>query len=147
MASVLIVDDERSMRDFLKILLEKEGHEVTTASSGASALDALDKHTVDVIVSDIRMPGMTGIELLETVKEHSPEMPIILITAFASPDDAVLAMKNGAFDYISKPFNVDEIKSVIESATSKNIKNCQTSGTQRYISRNHRKKPGNVKNI
>ena len=123
MASVLIVDDERSMRDFLKILLEKEGHEVTTASSGASALDALDKHTVDVIVSDIRMPGMTGIELLETVKEHSPELPIILITAFASPDDAVLAMKNGAFDYISKPFNVDEIKSVIESATSKNIKN------------------------
>jgi two-component system, NtrC family, response regulator PilR len=125
MASVLIVDDERSMRDFLKILLEKEGHEVTTASSGASALDALDKHTVDVIVSDIRMPGMTGIELLETVKEHSPEMPIILITAFASPDDAVLAMKNGAFDYISKPFNVDEIKSVIESATSKNIKNAK----------------------
>jgi len=125
MASVLIVDDERSMRDFLKILLEKEGHEVATASSGASALDALDKHTVDVIVSDIRMPGMTGIELLETVKEQSPELPVILITAFASPDDAVLAMKNGAFDYISKPFNVDEIKSVIESATSKNLKNAK----------------------
>ncbi len=121
MASVLIVDDERSMRDFLKILLEKEGHEVTTAESGASALDILDKQSVDVIVSDIRMPGMTGIELLETVKEHTPELPIIMITAFASPDDAVLAMKNGAFDYISKPFNVDEIKSVIESATSRNL--------------------------
>ncbi len=67
------------------------------------------------------MPGMTGIELLETVKERSPELPIILITAFASPDDAVLAMKNGAFDYISKPFNVDEIKSVIESATNKKL--------------------------
>lgn len=121
MASVLIVDDERSMRDFLKILLEKEGHEVTTADSGASALKTLEKQSVDVIVSDIRMPGMTGIELLETVKEHSPELPIIMITAFASPDDAVLAMKNGAFDYISKPFNVDEIKSVIESATNKNL--------------------------
>ena len=121
MASVLIVDDERSMRDFLKILLEKEGHQVTTADSGASALDTLDKQSVDVIVSDIRMPGMTGIELLETVKEHAPELPIIMITAFASPDDAVLAMKNGAFDYISKPFNVDEIKSVIESATNKNL--------------------------
>ena len=121
MASVLIVDDERSMRDFLKILLEKEGHEVKTADSGAKALDILDKQSVEVIVSDIRMPGMTGIELLETVKEQTPELPIILITAFASPDDAVLARKNGAFDYISKPFNVDEIKSVIESATNKNI--------------------------
>ena len=90
MASVLIVDDERSMRDFLKILLEREGHEVITADSGARALDILASQSIDVIVSDIRMPGMTGIELLETVKEHSPELPIILITAFASPDDAVL---------------------------------------------------------
>ncbi|TKB27961.1 sigma-54-dependent Fis family transcriptional regulator [Desulfopila sp. IMCC35006] len=121
MASVLIVDDERSMRDFLKILLEKEGHQVTTADSGTRALETLSKLAVDVIVSDIRMPGMTGIELLETVKEHTPELPVIMITAFASPDDAVLAMKNGAFDYISKPFNVDEIKSVIESATNKNL--------------------------
>ena len=121
MALVLIVDDERSMRDFLKILLEKEGHEVTTADSASNALKFLDKQPFDVIVSDIRMPGMTGIELLEIVKENSPELPVIMITAFASPDDAVLAMKNGAFDYISKPFNVDEIKSVIESATNKNL--------------------------
>ncbi len=121
MASVLIVDDERSMRDFLKILLEKEAHQVTTADSGARALETLQKQTVDVIVTDIRMPGMSGIELLETVKEQTPEMPVIMITAFATPDDAVLAMKNGAFDYISKPFNVDEIKSVIESATSRNV--------------------------
>jgi two-component system, NtrC family, response regulator PilR len=119
MASVLIVDDERSMRDFLKILLEKEGHKVAIAESGKRALDILDNQQVDVIVSDIRMPGMTGIELLEAVKEESPDLPVIMITAFASPDDAVLAMKNGAFDYITKPFNVDEIKSVIESATSK----------------------------
>lgn len=120
MASVLIVDDERSMRDFLKILLMKEGHEVTAAESGAKALSLLASQDIDVIVSDIRMPGMTGIELLEAVKEKTADIPVILITAFASPDDAVLAMKNGAFDYISKPFNVDEIKSVIESATTKN---------------------------
>ena len=119
MASVLVVDDERSMRDFLKILLEKEGHKVAIAESGKTALDILDNQQVDVIVSDIRMPGMTGIDLLEAVKEQSPDLPVIMITAFASPDDAVLAMKNGAFDYITKPFNVDEIKSVIESATSK----------------------------
>ncbi len=119
MASVLIVDDERSMRDFLKILLEKERHKVFIAENGKRALDILENQEVDVIVSDIRMPGMTGIELLETVKGENPDLPVIMITAFASPDDAVLAMKNGAFDYITKPFNVDEIKSVIESATSK----------------------------
>ena len=120
MPSVLVVDDERSMRDFLKILLEKEGHKVAVAESGKKALDILlGNQLIDVIISDIRMPGMTGIELLVAVKGHFPDLPMIMITAFASPDDAVLAMKNGAFDYITKPFNVNEIKSVIESATSK----------------------------
>ncbi len=119
MASVLIVDDERSMREFLKILLEKEGHSVVTADSGEAGLKKIDNEKFDVVVSDIRMPGISGIELLESIKQENPELPVILITAFASPDDAVTAMKNGAFDYISKPFNVDEIKSVISSATNK----------------------------
>jgi len=122
MAYILIVDDERSMRDFLKILLEKEGNKVITAENGEAALNTIDLHRFDVVVSDIRMPGMSGIELLEKIKEDNPDLPVIMITAFASPDDAVLAMKNGAFDYISKPFNVDEIKSVIESACSKSTK-------------------------
>lgn len=119
MASILIVDDERSMRDFLKILLEKEGHRVNTVESGDKALAFLESQSVDVVVSDIRMPGMSGIELLAAAKRQSPELPVIMITAFASPDDAVLAMKNGAYDYITKPFNLDEIKAVIASATSK----------------------------
>jgi two-component system response regulator PilR (NtrC family) len=127
MASVLVVDDERSMRDFLKILLEKEGHKVATADNGEKALQILGNQPIDVVVSDIRMPGLSGIELLEAIKEEFADLPVIMITAFASPDDAVLAMKNGAFDYISKPFNVDEIKSVIESATSKTL---QTSTPQ-----------------
>ena len=76
------------------------------------------------------MPGMSGLELLGAVKEQNPDLPVIMITAFASPDDAVLAMKNGAFDYISKPFNVEEIKSVIESATSKKQTGPATSRTQ-----------------
>ncbi len=120
MASVLVVDDERSMRDFLNILLKKEGHTVKTASRGSEALEILTTAQIDVVVSDIKMAGMSGIELLENIKIQNPELPVIMITAFASPDDAVMAMKNGAFDYISKPFNVDEIKSVIASATSKN---------------------------
>lgn len=125
MALVLIVDDERGMRDFLKILLEKEGHKVITASRGKKALEILESKVVDLVVSDIRMPELSGIELLEIIKEKTPELPVIMITAFASPDDAVMAMKNGAFDYISKPFNVDEIISVIRSATSKNTSNSQ----------------------
>ncbi len=117
--TILVVDDERSMRDFLKILLQKEGHTVVTAHNGESALDCLKNQEFDLIISDIRMPGMGGLELLGAVKELHPDLPVIMITAFASPDDAVQAMKSGAFDYISKPFNVDEIKSVIESATTK----------------------------
>lgn len=117
--SILVVDDERSMRDFLKILLQKGGYTVVTAHNGENALECLASQEFDLIISDIRMPGMGGLELLGAVKEQNPDLPVIMITAFASPDDAVQAMKNGAFDYISKPFNVDEIKSVIESATTK----------------------------
>lgn len=117
MAKILVVDDEQSMRDFLKILLQKEGYTVDTGNNADSALDILEKSSYDLIISDIRMPGMSGLEMLGIIKEKYPNMPVIMITAFASPDDAVSAMQNGAFDYISKPFNVDEIKSVIESAT------------------------------
>ncbi len=116
MANILIVDDELSMREFLSILLEKDGHHVLTGNDGTSALQQLNTHKVDLVITDIRMSGMTGLELLEEVKEQYPHVPVLLITAYASPDDAVLAMKNGAFDYITKPFKVDDIKNVIASA-------------------------------
>ena len=127
--SILVVDDERSMRDFLKILLQKEGHAVVTAQNGENALECLQNQEFDLVISDIRMPGMGGLELLGAVKEGDPDLPVIMITAFASPDDAVQAMKSGAFDYISKPFNVDEIKSVIESATSRKNRPAAPAGT------------------
>ena len=119
MISILVVDDEQSMRDFLKILLKKEGYRVKTARNGDVALTELNKDTFQLVISDIRMPGRSGLDLLNSIKEEKPDLPVVMITAFASPDDAVTAMKNGAFDYISKPFNVDEIKSVIRSATSR----------------------------
>ncbi|MEN8188602.1 MAG: sigma-54 dependent transcriptional regulator [Thermodesulfobacteriota bacterium] len=119
MFSILVVDDEQSMRDFLKILLEKEGYRVVTAADGNKALVCLEEDSYDLVISDIRMPGLGGLELLEAIKTSDKDVPVIMITAFASPDDAVFAMKNGAYDYISKPFNVDEIKSVISSAVSK----------------------------
>lgn len=116
MVHILVIDDERSMRDFLKILLTKEGHQVATAANGEKGLEYLQANTCDLVITDNRMPGMSGLELLEAVKEMTPDLPVIMITAFASPNDAVQAMKYGAFDYISKPFNVDEIKSVITAA-------------------------------
>jgi two-component system response regulator PilR (NtrC family) len=119
MSRILIVDDELSMREFLKILFEKDGYEVTVAADAKKALKIADKGKIDLVITDIRMPGMTGLELLAELKHRFPELPVIMITAFASPDDAILAMKNGAFDYITKPFDVDEIKKVIRAANTR----------------------------
>jgi len=119
MASILVVDDELSMREFLKILLEKEGYRVTTATEGKTALALAEKNAFDLMISDIRMPGMSGLDLLTRIKQLQTDIGVIMITAFASPDDAVAAMKNGAFDYITKPFNVEEIKTVIRAVLKK----------------------------
>lgn len=119
MKTILVVDDELSMREFLKILLEKEGYHILSAANGKDALSIAADKQIDLVISDIRMPGMNGLDLLAALKEKYQGLPVILITAFASPEDAVTAMKSGAFDYITKPFNVDEIKEVITSATNR----------------------------
>jgi two-component system, NtrC family, response regulator PilR len=120
--SILVTDDEISMREFLKILLEKEGYAVSTAGDGKAALSTLGSKPFDLVISDIKMPQMGGLELLERVKEVNKNLPVVLITAYASPEDAVEAMKNGAFDYITKPFRVEEIKSIVSAALSVNRK-------------------------
>jgi two-component system response regulator PilR (NtrC family) len=89
------------------------------AAEGKAALGLVEQHPFDLVISDIRMPGMTGLELLARLKEIHPDIGAIMITAFASPDDAVTAMKGGAFDYITKPFNVDEIKRVVRAVLKK----------------------------
>ncbi len=104
------------MREFLKILLEKEGYDAVTASNGEKAVKIIAEQDLDLVISDIRMPGMNGLKLLDTIKKNQKGLPFIMITAFASPEDAVQAMKNGAYDYITKPFKVDEIKAIISSA-------------------------------
>lgn len=119
MSSILVVDDELSMREFLRILLEKEGYQVTLAAEGKGALKLAQQQPFDLVISDIRMPGMGGLELLAHLKEVQADIGVIMITAFASPDDAVTAMKSGAFDYITKPFNVDEIKRVVRAVLKK----------------------------
>ncbi len=119
MHSILIVDDEQSMREFLSILLEKEGYAVRTASNAREALQLIGQQIFSVIISDIKMPGMDGLQLLEEVRKISPDTLVLMITAFGSTDTAIEAMKKGALDYVIKPFKVDKIKIIIRNALKK----------------------------
>src|SRR6204780_460840 len=114
MARILIVDDQDMMRDSLAQILVREGHEVVAATDGASACARLGAARFDLLITDLRMPKMTGLELLAEAKRLRPEMPVVLMTAFASVANAVEAMKLGAYDYIQKPFNGDEIKLLVD---------------------------------
>ncbi len=119
MSQILIVDDEQSMLDFLTLMLQKEGYDIITANSGSKAKGIIKKEAIDLIISDIRMPGIDGIELLRITKEINPDIIVILITAYASTKTAIQALKLGAYDYISKPFDIDELKIIIEKALEK----------------------------
>jgi two-component system response regulator PilR (NtrC family) len=100
------VDDERSMREFLEILLTKEGYRVSLAASGEEAFKVLESNTFDLLITDIRMQDIDGIDVLKKAKSLSPESVVIMISAFATAETAVEAMKEGAYDYIPKPFKV-----------------------------------------
>ena len=121
-ARILVVDDEESIREFLEIMLKKEGYEITLAEDGQKAKDLLAKKSFDMIISDLQMPNVTGIELLKHVKDTSPEIVFMMITAFGTTETAVEAMKIGAYDYITKPFKIDEVRLNIQNALrSKNL--------------------------
>ena len=115
-ASILVVDDEKSMREFLDIMLTQEGYQVTLADSGEKACQLLDKKVFDFVVTDIRMQGIDGIGVLKKAKSMNPDTLVVLISAFATADTAVEAMKEGAYDYIPKPFQVDEFKKIVREA-------------------------------
>jgi two-component system, NtrC family, response regulator HydG len=115
MARILVVDDQEMMRDSLAGTLVREGHEVLAAGDGAAALARLNGGArVDLLITDLKMPKMTGIELLQEVKKLRPEMPVVLMTAFATVSTAVEAMKLGAYDYIQKPFDGEEITLLVD---------------------------------
>lgn len=113
---ILVVDDEMSMREFMEILLAGEGYDVDTAGSGNEAFQKIAEGDFHMVITDIQMPGMDGIEVLKKAKEISPSTEVIMMTAYASAESAVEAMKCGAYDYLTKPFKVDEIKIIIEKA-------------------------------
>ncbi len=119
MKKILIVDDEKSMRDFLSIVLKKEGYYVDTAEDGEMARRCLEKDIFDLVITDVKMPRMNGLDLLKAVKEISENTIVLVITAFASTETAIEAMRQGAYDYLTKPFQIEEVKLIIRNALEK----------------------------
>jgi two-component system, NtrC family, response regulator PilR len=116
---IIVVDDEPGMREFLEIMLEKEGYTVETTADGRKAVEKIESKPFDLAIVDIQMPVMNGIEVLKRINEKKTDTTAIMITAFASHETAIEAMKLGAYDYITKPFKIDEIKLVIKKALEK----------------------------
>jgi two-component system, NtrC family, response regulator AtoC len=113
---ILVVDDEEQMRDLLAKVLERKGYQVAVCSNGLEALASLEKEPADLVITDVRMPGLSGMEALKAVKELNPDIVVLIMTAFGSIDQAVQAVKDGAYDYINKPFKIEEMLLTIEKA-------------------------------
>jgi two-component system response regulator PilR (NtrC family) len=114
-ASILVIDDEEVMRDVLGTLLAQAGYRVTVAEGGAQGIAIARKQNFDAAVVDVMMPDMGGIEVLEELKKHDPDLVVLMITAFASVETALLAMKKGAFDYVTKPFKNEEVLHILKN--------------------------------
>ena len=119
MARILVLDDDQGMREFMEIMLTKEGYDVTSADEPSKAISLCRKIDFDLVITDLRMPKIDGIEFLKTIKDQRPETIVILITAYASGETAVNAMKEGAYDYVEKGGNIEELKKVVRAALMK----------------------------
>ncbi len=113
---ILVVDDEAVIREGIRRILEKDGYQVEPKSSGRVALEKLQEEEFDLVITDLKMPGMGGIELLKAIRILQPDVPVILITGFSTVETAVEAMKNGAFDYLAKPFTPGQITEKVQKA-------------------------------
>jgi two-component system response regulator PilR (NtrC family) len=113
---VLIVDDEEVLRDVLDAVLRREGFDIVTASTGEEALSLLDTEEIDLIILDVMLPGISGIDAMRAIRISNPTLPVIIITAFSSIDGAIDAMKQGAFHYIPKPFKNEEVVLTVNKA-------------------------------
>jgi two-component system response regulator PilR (NtrC family) len=118
-ARILVVEDEGSMREVLTMLLEGEGHSVVAASDGTEGLGWLEKDIFDLIITDIKMPGASGFDVLKRAQEVAPDTLVIMVTAFGTVESAIEAMRLGAYDYINKPFKIDEIRVIVRNAFDK----------------------------
>src|SRR5580658_2520404 len=117
MPRILIVDDDPGQRSLLNSFLRSQHFETTTADSGARALELLRTGKFDMMISDVRMPGMTGLETLRRARKEHATLPILLVTAFTDVRDAVTAMRDGAVNYLAKPIDLDELLASVRTAT------------------------------
>jgi len=113
---LLVVDDEPSMREFLEIMLTQDGYEVIAAASGEQGIDLFKRVDPALVLTDVKMPGMSGLDLIKHIRRLNSAVPVIVITAFASAEDALRAVREGAYDYISKPFQLDDLRIIIRNA-------------------------------
>jgi DNA-binding NtrC family response regulator len=111
---ILVIDDEPILRDSLRVALETSGDDVLTARTGEEGLDLFQRESPDLVLLDHWLPGMTGDEVLRTIKEMNPDIPVIVMTAQGSIELAVNAMKMGAFDFLIKPFELDQIEALVK---------------------------------
>ncbi|MBI4253916.1 MAG: sigma-54-dependent Fis family transcriptional regulator, partial [Candidatus Rokubacteria bacterium] len=132
---VLVVDDERSMRDLLAIMLRQAGHDVTVAEGGEQAIEAFKSEAYDLVITDLRMRKVDGLAVLRAAKEISPQTVVLVITAFASTETAVEAMKLGAYDYITKPFKMDEVRLIIANALERKRLQDENTALKRQLRR------------
>jgi DNA-binding NtrC family response regulator len=116
MARILLVDDDPSLREVLSFGLQEHGHAVSSHADGASALRALDSFRAEVVITDLRMPGMSGAEVTRRVRERDPGIPVILLTAFGTDEEATVAARRGAFHCLTKPVHRDELEAVVSRA-------------------------------
>ena len=134
---VLVVDDEQSMRELLGIMLKQVGYDVTLADGGEAAVGALKAEGFDLVITDLRMRKVDGLAVLRAAKEHSPRTVVLVVTAFASTETAVEAMKLGAYDYVTKPFKLDELRLTIANALERKRLQDENRELKRQLRREH----------
>ena len=137
---ILVVDDEQSMTQFLSIVLRKEGFQVTAVSSGRDALERIKAENFDIVITDIKMPGMDGIQLLNHIKKHDPSLPVVIMTAYASQQSAIDAVNHGAFQYLIKNAKNDEIKLVVRNALEMRKVRSENLFLKRELKKGHEEK-------
>ena len=141
-ASVLVIDDEDIMREILETLLTHEGYRVRLAASGAEGLELAKSTPFDAAIVDVMMPGMGGIGTLDELKKIDDDLPVLMITAFASVETAISAMKRGAFDYITKPFKNDEVLVVVRNAVERRLLKAENTALRQTLQAHNQNFPG-----
>ena len=137
---ILVVDDEQSMTQFLGIVLRKEGFAVTTVNNGREALERVKSEAFDVVITDIKMPGMDGIQLLQGIKKHDATLPVVIMTAYASQQSAIDAVNLGAFQYLIKNAKNDEIKLIVRNAIEMRRVRVENQYLKRELKKGHEEK-------